>query len=200
MNSINKKLTNTATILANLPRVIDLADERELEILAALLKGYADCEGPGEWGETPGYLEAIALAALVREGRSVDKDFADSFAVRILQIAMDYVRTGKGSGSDGEHEERFEDYTFLRKVLHLAESGTMRRAFELVIAEEDNKQREQERQKAYAESPAGKRHQEAIDSVEQTIKRTLAEKDRVMGQQSKGPQAVKPKRKARKAA
>jgi hypothetical protein len=90
----------------------------------------------------------------------------------------------------------------------------MRRAFELALAEEDNKKAEQERLEAYAQSPAGKRNQEAIDSVRQIIKGALAEEDRVMGQQptrrrkvasiasgkrAKGPQAVKPKRK-RKAA
>ena len=91
MEQLTKRLTDTATILDSISRVIDLADDRELPMLAALIKGYAECGGPADWQSSPGYLEYVAFAALLKEGEEITKDDVAGQEYGVLSSGLDYM-------------------------------------------------------------------------------------------------------------
>lgn len=157
MKQLTERLSDTATILDNIPPLLDLADDRELAILAALVRGYVECGGPGEWHASPGYLEWVAFAAFIKEGDEIDKDDAAENECSILNSGLDFMRRLRERGV-GDHES-FKECRLAISALGFARFGepldlnnklggerkpcSMRRAFELAIAEADAEEKQE---------------------------------------------------------
>lgn len=160
MENLTSRLTHTATILANVTKMIDLADDRELAMLAALVKGYVQQGGPLNYFVSPGYLELVAVNVLLKEGPEISEDDVNapynSLPIHVIEYLRDY---------ENIDDEDLREFNILRQVLRFARFGepeeldptretyeqssrtkscSMRRALELAILFDDSaKQRKQ---------------------------------------------------------